>query len=384
MPRREPFHVAFSTDSHWAKAAKICQEQLPREFPAPPSERLGFLYVTDHFESQLDSILTFLRETTATENWVGTVGLGISAAGSTLDGAYECFDAPGIAAMVGGFPPSSFHVFPTVSEDVADFEAINKDWLETYVSPFGVVHGDPRNPHITSLLRDVAGKSSAYLTGGLTSSRGAYDQVANVVTQGGLSGVLFTPEVQVVTGLAQSCVPIGPIHTITECSDEHVVVGIDGRPAFEVFVEELGREMEDEKEEEAVSVLAGIPVAGSDTGDYLARNLTNIDPERGVIVIAENVFEGDPLLFCRRSRENAETEMTRMLESLKRRLPSTPRGGLYFTCVARGPALFRKSAAEMETIHGVLGDFPLVGFSANGEISNDRLYGYTGVLTLFL
>jgi hypothetical protein len=25
-----------------------------------------------------------------------------------------------------------------------------------------------------------------------------------------------------------------------------------------------------------------------------------------------------------------------------------------------------------------------VGFSANGEISNDRLYGYTGVLTLFL
>jgi len=26
----------------------------------------------------------------------------------------------------------------------------------------------------------------------------------------------------------------------------------------------------------------------------------------------------------------------------------------------------------------------LGGFSANGEISNDRLYGYTGVLTLFL
>jgi small ligand-binding sensory domain FIST len=31
----------------------------------------------------------------------------------------------------------------------------------------------------------------------------------------------------------------------------------------------------------------------------------------------------------------------------------------------------------------MLGDFPLVGFYANGEISRDRLYRYTGVLTLF-
>ena len=30
-----------------------------------------------------------------------------------------------------------------------------------------------------------------------------------------------------------------------------------------------------------------------------------------------------------------------------------------------------------------LGDVPLVGFFANGEISHDRLYAYTGVLTVF-
>ena len=35
-------------------------------------------------------------------------------------------------------------------------------------------------------------------------------------------------------------------------------------------------------------------------------------------------------------------------------------------------------------IEQTLGDFPLVGLFANGEISNDRLYGYTGVLTLVL
>ena len=29
------------------------------------------------------------------------------------------------------------------------------------------------------------------------------------------------------------------------------------------------------------------------------------------------------------------------------------------------------------------GDFPLVGFFGNGEISRDRLYAYTGVLAVF-
>jgi small ligand-binding sensory domain FIST len=31
-----------------------------------------------------------------------------------------------------------------------------------------------------------------------------------------------------------------------------------------------------------------------------------------------------------------------------------------------------------------LGEFPLAGMFCNGEISNDRLYGYTGVLALFV
>jgi small ligand-binding sensory domain FIST len=34
-------------------------------------------------------------------------------------------------------------------------------------------------------------------------------------------------------------------------------------------------------------------------------------------------------------------------------------------------------------IRKTLGDFPLTGFFANGEIHHNRLYGYTGVLTLF-
>jgi small ligand-binding sensory domain FIST len=39
---------------------------------------------------------------------------------------------------------------------------------------------------------------------------------------------------------------------------------------------------------------------------------------------------------------------------------------------------------ELGLVQEVIGDIPLVGFYANGEISNHRLYGYTGVLILFI
>jgi len=82
--------------------------------------------------------------------------------------------------------------------------------------------------------------------------------------------------------------------------------------------------------------------------------------------------------------EQTLADLKRMLEGLKRRAGSPPKAGLYFSCVGRGPSLFGDDSAELRVVHEALGDFPLVGFFGNGEISRDRLYGYTAVLTLFL
>ena len=46
--------------------------------------------------------------------------------------------------------------------------------------------------------------------------------------------------------------------------------------------------------------------------------------------------------------------------------------------------MFGSDVEEMAVIQDRLGDVPLVGFYANGEIANSRLYSYTGVLTLIL
>lgn len=52
--------------------------------------------------------------------------------------------------------------------------------------------------------------------------------------------------------------------------------------------------------------------------------------------------------------------------------------------LARGPNLFGVDSHELRLVREALGEVPLVGFLANGEISHHRLYAYTGVLTPFL
>ena len=112
---------------------------------------------------------------------------------------------------------------------------------------------------------------------------------------------------------------------------------------------------------------------GSDTGDYMVRNLVSIDVERGWVRIADDLAPGDPVLFCRRDPRSATIDMERMLTDLKRRAGGPPKAGLYFTCVARGPNIFGENSGELGMIREILGDFPLVGFFGNGEISHDRL-----------
>jgi small ligand-binding sensory domain FIST len=109
-----------------------------------------------------------------------------------------------------------------------------------------------------------------------------------------------------------------------------------------------------------------------------------IDTEGKRIAIGDLIHKGQKIQFCRRDGKTAWEDMQRMLDELKSRIDGTPRGALYYSCLGRGEDLFGEDSAELKMIRDTLGEFPLVGFFANGEISNQRLYGYTGVLTLFV
>src|SRR5262249_26560253 len=158
---------------------------------------------------------------------------------------------------------------------------------------------------------------------------------------------------------------------------------IDGRAALDVLKEDVGEVLARRLERVAGVIHVAFPVTGSDTGDYLVRNLVGLDPQRGWIAGGELVGPGRAMRFLLRDREAAGADLARMLGQLRRRMTEPPRAGLYFSCIARGPNLFGPDSQELAILRRELGAFPLVGMFCNGEISNARLYGYTAVLTLF-
>ena len=46
----------------------------------------------------------------------------------------------------------------------------------------------------------------------------------------------------VATRLTQGCAPVGPKHVVTDAR-QNIIVSLDGRPALDVFREDIGREL---------------------------------------------------------------------------------------------------------------------------------------------
>lgn len=367
------FRVAHAAAPDWRQAANTCLAQIG---DIPAEANLGFLYVTDLLAGDLPDILSFFKEQTDIPHWVGSVGVGVCAT------SQEYNDQPALSVMLADFPADSFRVFPAIKSDIAEFDN-HRAWCEQAEAHFGVVHGDPRNPKTPVFIAELAEAiNDGFLVGGLSSSRGPNFQIADRLTEGGLSGVLFSSRVPVVTAHTQGCSPLGQKHQVTECR-HNIAIRIDDRPALDVFSEEVGETLARDPARAADHIFAGFPIKGSDTGDYVIRNLMGVDATNKLLAVGGYLNPGDTIMFCKRDIRSACEDLLRMLRDIKSRLGGRPRGGLYYSCLGRGVHMFGQDSAELRAIRQELGDIPLVGFFANGEISHNRLYGFTGVLTLF-
>ena len=132
-----------------------------------------------------------------------------------------------------------------------------------------------------------------------------------------------------------------------------------------------------------------------------------LDPGRQGVAIADVAPQGGQLVFCERHREAAKADLMRIGAEIREELepesltadlaaawqPSDTdtgfhparrmAGAIYVSCSGRGGPHFGGPSAELQILRRALGDVPLVGFFAGGEIAHHRLYGYTGVLTVF-
>lgn len=369
-----------------ARAADHPAESDPGAGTGAP--QLGWCYLTDHYARSAGDIHAELQRRCPGVSWVGASAVGVAASG------VEYLDEPALVLMLADLPAGSFRVFngphPLPQPSAA------------FVPHTAMVHADPSTPDIEELLAELAPRTATgYLFGGLASARHHAAHLADGVWHGGLSGVAFDARVQVLSRVTQGCQPIGPARTITE-ADRNVVISLDGEPALDCLLRDLGAS-------EAVShrevlprlrtTLAGLSSGAADAvrrpgqfgTDTRVRHLVGLDPQRRGLAIADEVEDGMQLAFCTRNPLAARRDLVRIATEIREEVegdgeqpPRRMLGAVYVSCAGRGGPHFGGEHAELQALQHALGELPLVGFFAGGEIARDRLYGYTGVLTVFV
>lgn len=416
------FPYAHATHPQWQMAAGLVLAQLRAQMALhgyASSPTLALLYITDHYAEHARALLAHLSaELPEITDWSGTVGIGIAS------NNVEYFDEPALVLMLCELPSDQYRVFSGVAPLGLGFEAHT-----------ALVHADAHTPDLTELIAELAERTdSGYLFGGLAASRSRVVQfamagdgnlkgqgAASGVFSGGLSGVAFGAGIGLVSRVTQGCLPVAKAHLIT-AADKNVVLALDGEPALEVVLREL--EVSLEQPREALQALRATLVGLSQpatmrsdnptitrTGifgnDVMVRHIIGLDTARAGIAVAELLSEGMQLAFCQRNVQAARADLMRVCAEIREELepqemalesatalaasdaeaaPSPARGiagAIYVSCAGRGGAHFGGPSAELQIIRRALGDVPLVGFFASGEIARKHLYGYTGVLTVF-
>jgi small ligand-binding sensory domain FIST len=415
------FPSGHATHPQWRMAAGLVLAQLRAQMALPDYARsptLGLLYITDHYAEDAQEILDHLgAELPEITDWSGTVGIGVSANNA------EYFDEPALSVMLCQLPSDQYRVFSGVAP-LAGTE------MSGFAAHTALVHADPATPELAELIAEMAGRTdTGYLFGGLSSGRAGSLQFAiggngNIrghgaaggVFSGGLSGVVFGEGVRVVSRVTQGCQPVSRERVITE-ADGNLLLKLDGEPALDVLLAELGVSLEAPQEAiDAVrATLVGLVDAGSDSirrtgdlgNDVLVRHIIGLDPTRRGVAIADTAEAGMRMTFCRRNAQAARADLMRVCAEVREELepqeqtlataravaageaeaaPHPARriaGAVYVSCSGRGGPHFGAPGAELQIVRHALGDVPLVGFFAAGEIARHHLYGYTGVLTVF-
>ena len=390
------FTCGHAAHPDWRMALTMAAAQLDAQASGPPPT-LGWCYLTDAYAPQAEALLAALRERWPGVSWVGCVGVGVAASG------VEYFDEPALVLMLSSLPRGRFEVF-SGAKPLARGDAFT-----------ALVHADPATPDLAELIAEMSDRTeSGYLFGGLAASRSATLHIADGVWRGGLSGVAFTKDVALLSRVTQGCQPIGPARHIT-AAERHIVLELDGQPALQVLLSDLGMATLDDPRS-ALPRLRGTLVGLSDADEPLLgrggqfgtdtriRHLIGLDPGRRAVAVADNVQAGMRLAFCQRDVQAARRDLVRICSEIREELAESAEAGvgsaavegsspagegsriagaIYVSCNGRGGPHFGGPSAEMQIIRHALGDVPLAGFFAAGEIARHHLYGYTGVLTVF-
>ena len=441
------FPTGHATHPQWRMAAALVLAQLRAQMALPghaAAPTLGLLYITDHYADEASSLLAFLAaELPEVTDWSGTVGVGVSANNAEYFDepalTVMLLDLPADQYRVfSGVAPLPSHLPQAGAGFAAHTALVHADGRTPELAE--LIHEMAERTGTGYLFGGLTASRSAsvqFAVGG-SGHRAEQGAAASGVFDGGLSGVAFGPDVALVSRVTQGCQPVGALRAVTAAQD-NVVLELDGEPALDVLLDTLGVTLEGDPQpalRKVRATLAGLVNAGEQprglrrTGhfgtDTRVRHIVGLDGTRRGVALADRVETGMHLAFCQRNVAAARADLMRICAEIREELepeeleplhmvsdaggdtlpaPLTPGiaapapglattspakagrricGAIYVSCSGRGGPHFGGQSAELQIVRHALGDVPLAGFFAGGEIAHHHLYGYTGVLTVFV
>lgn len=353
---------------------------------------VAFLFISAQHADQAEALSHALRTAFDPETFVGCTGEGIIATGREIEtgpaATLWAAHLPGVAMQPLRLSFSSLH-------DQFSLHGWPEPDFAGEAAPVMMLFADPFSTPMQEVLTVIEERyPEARALGGLAG--GGQDIGENrlflddQVYTDGLVGVALSGNISVRTVISQGCRPIGDRFIVTK-AEHNVIQELGGVPALHCLQMVFGQLSTDERAQAQRALHIGIAMdeqrAQFTRGDFLIRNLIGADQQTGAIVIGDVVQEGQTVQFQVRDAQSADQDLHALLASPRLTQSSTPLGALLFSCCGRGKGLFGSPNHDASALQEQLGDIPVAGFFAQGEVGpvggRNFLHGYTASIAIF-
>ena len=366
------------------------QEQLGNDTP-----NLAVTFVSPHYQSGYDRVVELVRQQLGPTTVLGCSGGGI------IGNGLEVEQRAALSITAAVLPGVDIVGFQLDSDKLPDLDAPPDAWQDLVhvtpeQNPHFVMLADPFSFPVPNLLMglDYAFSLSAKI-GGLAS--GAQQQGGNAlfledqVFRSGAVGVALHGNIMVDTVVAQGCRPVGQPMRVTKCV-RNVLTELDGLTPMNILKDLFQKSGDRDRELMRASLFLGVVmdelVEDPKQGDFLIRNVADMDDRTGSLAIGEILKEGQMVQFHLRDAQTSADDLAEALDryALDNR-ENQAQGALLFCCLGRGQYLYGRPNHDTDLFHEKVGSIPLGGFFCNGEIGpvsgTTFLHGYTSSFGIF-
>jgi len=386
------FAAALSTleDAH-AAIDEVCSAALPQLGAAAD---LAVLFVSGHHREEVEEIARHACRAIGREALLGCTGESI------VGGDREIEGEPAISLWLASLPGTTIrlmHLDFQSTPDGGSFTGWPADLAEPW--PAGaamLLLGEPFSFPADELVRRInEDHPGVPVLGGMASGGAAPGENRLILGtrefQSGAVVAIIHGAIRISSVVSQGCRPIGEPFVVTR-AETNIIYELGGAPPL-LRLKEMFKTL---TEREQQLVRGGLHVGrvlneyqdDFHRGDFLVRNVIGADPQTGAIAIGDYVRPGQTVQFHVRDEETADEDLRHLLAGATASSGTTKsRGALLFTCNGRGTRLFSSADHDARCIRQALGEVPLAGFFAQGEIGpvagKNFLHGFTASVAIF-